>query len=182
MIPYFQQSWSLFAPSPGDFSTDVSIRYAVRERDHYRFTPWIDGDSIFPRALAPNPLAPLGLEREIYYSETLITTNGILDVRKFADAHPHSTPGHAVTLAEMPDFVAVGERFFMSLEPGFARDATNNGEFAVQLALREIPNERFGKRFDINPKGSEQRPAATILLPWVRGVAVPSFVAKAQVQ
>ena len=181
MNPYFQQSWSLFAPSPGDFSTDVSIRYAVRSGGTYRVTPWLDGNSIFPRILAANPLSPLALEREIYFSETLITTNAIQAVRKFNAKHHNASLGHPIELGDMPDFIAVDERFFMSLEPALTGDSPI-ADYRVQLALREIPNPRFGRRFGIDSREHENPTPATLLLPWVHGRQIPSFVSRAVIR
>ncbi len=178
MLPYFSQSWSLFAPNPGGWNPDAAFRLGfTNRRGGLIITPWYDGNALFPASDNGNPFNRLGLEREIYFGEILIATNDIARIRKVA-AHMRVSPRAPVAMNQIPNTLWSVHRLFMSLAPGLVPRGYTAYPYLIQIALSEYQPPRFAERFGLKKgdwRHASQASSATLVLPWVEGDVVAPF-------
>ncbi|HEV2643030.1 MAG TPA: DUF5819 family protein [Candidatus Elarobacter sp.] len=175
MFPYFSQSWSLFAPNPGEWNPGAAFRFAYRGQDgRLSMTQWYDANALFPVGDAANPLNRLGLEREIYFGEVLIASNGIKKIRASVQKK-RTDVGHPVDVAALPSTMLSLERLFMSLADQLLPTRAGS-PFLVQVALREQRPDSFDEHAKPPAERRTESSVPTLLMPWVVGQRVSPFI------
>ena len=58
MVPMFRQSWSVFAPTPGGWEIDVSVRAKVTDDGNTRITDWVSASDAGNSRFTHNPFPP----------------------------------------------------------------------------------------------------------------------------